>query len=198
MYSEEIISTIANRIGFGVPKEESFGLTISEANSSGTSGRIFSSFHSLVTIETIFSCTRVVLSNSNDESSDAFNAELENFRQQAAREILPLIVNKNPNYKISEDYTQKIQDNIILFDDALGYKVAIKVLEYCMSSTRINQDEINVNLSASKLLLDINGYIDNNGKLQARGLVHELKKSIQTATNLLFPVYPTIQDGNAW
>jgi hypothetical protein len=197
MYSEEIISTIANRIGFGVPKEESFGLTISEANSSGTSGRIFSSFHSLVTIENIFSCTRVILPNA-DGSSEAFNAELENFRQAAAREILPLIVDKNSQYDLIQDYSQKITDNIILFDDALGYKVAIKVLEYCMSSTRINQDEINVNLSASKLLLDINGYIDNNGKLQARGLVHELKKSIQTATNLLFPVYPTIQDGNAW
>ena len=53
MYSEEIIQSLTERIGFGSPQEDSFVLAISEAIQNGASGRFFKSFHSLVTLENI-------------------------------------------------------------------------------------------------------------------------------------------------
>jgi len=50
MYSEEIKATLAQRIGFGTSNEDGFTIEIDEANSVGTSGLFFSSFHALVTV----------------------------------------------------------------------------------------------------------------------------------------------------
>jgi len=197
MYSDEIISTLTERIGFGTPQEESFAVQISEANSTGASSRIFKSFHALCTIENIFDCIDIVLPDHAD-SSDKFNAILDDFRNGAVREILPAILNSHVDYIIDTDYSKTIEDNIVLFDNAIGFKVAMSVLEMFASSKRINITERNSKLSSSNLKLELNGFRNENGALVARGLVHEYQNAVKAARNKIFPILPIVEDGNAW
>lgn len=197
MYSENIISTLTERVGFGSSQEEGFAIVISEANSYGSSVRLFKSFHALVTIDNILNTTNVFLANSVD-SSVKFNAILNEFRIGATLEILPLIMDKNSKYDVVTDYDQIILDNIVLFDDAIGYKVAMMVLEMMISSNRSNILERNAKLSASNLKLELEGFRNDTGILIANGLVHKLDKAVRKATNKIFPFEVIIKDGNAW
>jgi hypothetical protein len=194
MYSEDQITRAANRIGFGIPTEEGFAPTLSEANSAGESNRIFKSFHSLVTVENIFHCNEVILANESG-SSNALNDILDRFRLDAAREVLPLVLDRNLQYITTESYDKAIEDNIVLFDDCLGYKVAIMVLEMFMSTNRVNIQERNAKLTKANLMLEINGYRNENGGLIARGLVQEFNSAVKAATLKIFPVAPPINGG---
>jgi hypothetical protein len=197
MYTEEIILKLADRIGFGTHQGESFAINISEANSLGFSKRFFKSFHALVTIENIFNTINSIIPNDSG-STEMFNSILGDFRIGATREVLPLIMDKNNKYKVEVDYSQVIEDNIILFDDAIGYKVAMMVLEMMISSSRSNLLERNAKLSASNLKLELEGFRNDTGILIANGLVHKLDKAIRKATNKIFPFEVIIESGNVW
>lgn len=197
MYTEQIIQDLTNRIGFGTSQEEGFALEISEVNSSGTSKRLFKSFHALVTIDNIFNTINSIIENDIQKSNE-FNAILLEFREGATREVLPLIMDKNDKYDQLVNYDSVIEANIILFDDAIGYKVAMMVLEMMISSGRINILERNAKLSASNLKLELEGFRNDTGVLIANGLVHKLDKAVRKATNKIFPFEIIIQDGKAW
>lgn len=193
MYSEEIITSLTERIGFGTPQEEGFSIDIDEANSVGASKRRFSSFHALATIENIFSG----IENQNP-TKDEFNLIISNYRKDAVLEVLPLIMDKNQDYISSVDYDAIITENIVLFDDAIGYKVAMMVLEMLISTNRSNIVERNAKLAVSNLKLEIEGFVNDNGVLVASGLVQKFNKAIVRATNKIFPLKIVVNNGNAW
>jgi hypothetical protein len=193
MYSEEIIQSLTERIGFGSPQEEGFVLAIDEAIQNGVSKRVFKNFHALVTVENILA--GIINSDANDEE---FNIILQEFRTGAVLEILPLILDQHPDYVVAESYDTKISENITLFDDAIGYKVAIMVIEMLMSTNRSNITERNAKLSVSNLKLELEGYRNDAGILVAQGLVHKFSKAIKDASNKIFPFKIIVQDGNAW
>lgn len=194
MYSEQIISTLTERIGFGTPNEEGFSINIDEANSVGASGRFFSSFHSLVTIENIYAAVE------NPEiTEDEFNVILENYRKSSVLEVIPLIMDKNIKYDNSLDYSKVIEDNIRLFDDAIGYKVAMMVLEMFMSSSRSNLLERNAKFSLSNLKLELEGYRNEASVLVAKGLVQKFERAVLNATNKIFPRVVEVRNAtNKW
>jgi hypothetical protein len=194
MYSNEIISTLTERIGFGTPNEEGFSINIDEANSVGASGRFFSSFHSLVTIENIYAAVE------NPEiTEDEFNVILENYRKSSVLEVVPLIMDKNIQYDNSVDYSKTIEDNIRLFDDAIGYKVAMMVLEMFMSSSRSNLLERNAKFSLSNLKLELEGYRNEASVLVAKGLVQKFERAVLNATNKIFPRVVEVRNAtNEW
>ena len=113
-------------------------------------------------------------------------------------EIVPLIIDKNLDSISSEDYTDIIIENAVLFDDAIGYKVAISVLELFVSTKRSNLPERNAKLAISNLKLELNGFRNETGYIVAKGLIFFLNDAIKKATNKLFPFKVIIQDGNAW
>lgn len=193
MQSEEIIQSLTERIGFGSPQGDSSTLQLSEAILSGTSGRTFKSFHQLVTIENIVACMY-----NDGANSEEINNELEDFRNQAVLEIVPLILDKHPDYIPLENYDNRILENITLFDDAIGYKVAIMVIQMFMSTNRSNIVERNAKLSVSNLKLELEGYRNDSGVLVAQGLVHKFSKSIKDASDKIFPFKVVVKDGNAW
>jgi hypothetical protein len=131
-------------------------------------------------------------------TSEEFNAILSDIRKQAVLEIVPLIIDKNLDSIQSEDYTSMIIENAVLFDDAIGYKVAISVLELFVSTKRSNLTERNAKLAISNLKLELNGFRNDSGYVVAKGLIFYLNDAIKTATNKLFPFKVIIQDGNAW
>ena len=184
MYSEEKIVELSERIGFGTPLEEGFAIEISEANSVGSTGRLFKSFHSLVTIENIFAATPDL----GDTPDEPFNEILNALRVQATLEVVPLIMDKNSDYDNAVDYDSVITDNAILFDDAIGYKVAMMVLELLMTTKESNIVERNAKLAVSNLKLELEGFRNDTGVLVAKGLVQKFDNAIRKATNKIFPI----------
>lgn len=195
MYSEQIITLLAERIGFNTPLEQGFTIELDEANALGSSGRFFSSFHSLVIVENIFAA----LPDLGEDADEAFNLYLSKLRNQATLEVLPAIMDKNPDYKVDFNYDEIITANKVLFDDAIGYKVAMMCLELFVSTTQSNLHERNAKMSISNLKLELEGFKNDSNILVAKGLVHKYEAAIKRATRKLFPIVPIIQDSsNIW
>ena len=192
MYSQDIITTLTNRIGFGLPLENGFAYNVSEANSTGTSLRLFNKFHALCTIENIFSALPEL------ENEAAFNSVLTGIRSAAVLEVLPVVLNKHKDYDNATDYDQTITDNITLFDDCIGYKGAIMILEMIMTTKESNLAERNAKLTASSLKLEIEGFKNDYGHLVASGLVQKYNLSIQRAVDKIFPQFPEVKTGPNW
>lgn len=193
MYSEEIIQSLTERIGFGSPQEDSFTLQISETIRNGASGRIFKSFHSLVTLENIIAAIENL-----QPTAEEFEAILDEFKTGAVLEVLTLVLDSHEDYINDDSYDATITQNISLFDNAIGYKVAIMVIEMFMSTKRNNIVERNAKLSVSNLKLELEGYRNDSGVLVAKGLVHKFENAIKTAQKKIFPFKLTVEDGNAW
>jgi hypothetical protein len=193
MYSEEIIQSLTERIGFGSPQEDSFVLEISEAIQIGASGRFFKSFHSLVTLENIIAA--IEKQNINAEE---FEVLLNEYRKAAVLDVLSLILDSHQDYVNNDSYDASITQNVNLFDNAIGYKVAIMVIEIFMSTKRSNIVERNAKLSVSNLKLELEGYRNDSGVLVAKGLVHKFENAIKTAQKKIFPFKLIVEDGNAW
>ena len=193
MYSEEIIQSLTERIGFGSPQEDSFTLQISEAIQIGASGRIFKSFHSLVTLENIIAAIENL-----QPTQEEFEAILNEFKTGAVLEVLSLVLDSHQDYINDDSYDASITQNISLFDNAIGYKVAVMVIEMFMSTKRNNIVERNAKLSVSNLKLELEGYRNDSGVLVAKGLVHKFENAIKTAQKKIFPFKLTVEDGNAW
>lgn len=195
MYSETTEILLSERIGFGKPLEEGFTIELSEANSDGTSGRFFKSFHSLVLVENIFAA----LSDLGNDADELFNEYLTNLRVQATLEVLPAIMDKNPQYKVDNNYDEVIITNKVLFDDAIGYKVSMMCLELFISTSQSNLHERNAKMAISNLKLELEGFRNDNNVLVAKGLVHKYEAAIKRATNKIFPIVPTIENAsNIW
>ena len=193
MYSEATISTIANRIGWGKPQTDGFAINLAEAIQNGTSKRNFQSFHQLVTVENILAAIPNPLIDDDD-----FNAKLEEIRDNAARSVLTLIIDLNPNSILSKDYSNTIISNPALFDEALGYKVAISVLELFISTERENFSTRSAQLAISSLKLELEGWKNEAGITVANGLGQKLDKAVTMATERLFPKNKTVTFKQIW
>ena len=197
MYTEQTIQDLTNRIGFGTPKEEGFTIVIDEANSVGGSGRVVSSFHALCTIENIFA-TLPTIGSDDTEIATKFNQVLADFKKAATLEVLPAILDKHQDYVSTDSYDAIITQNIAIFDDCIGYKMAMMILEMMLSSKESNIAERNVKLTAANLKLEIEGFRNDSGILVASGLVQKYNNSIKRAVNKIFPFVVKVNNGNAW
>lgn len=193
MYSQEIIQSLTERIGFGLPVEDGFALNISDAVQNGTSGRFFKSFHSLVTVENIIAGIE-----NNQPTEQEFESVLNGYRQAAVLEILNVIMDQHPDYIPKNSYDAIITENVVLFDNAIGYKVAMMVIEMFMTTKRSNIVDRNAKLAVSNLKLELEGYRNDSGVLVAKGLVHKFENAVKLAKNKLFPFKVVVNDGNAW
>ena len=193
MYSEQSIQIISNRIGWGKPQVGGFAIAVDEATQNGESKRNFQSFHQLVTVENVLAA----VPDPNIDAVD-FNAKLSEIRDNATRAVLTLIIDLNPNSVFETDYSNTIITNPVLFDDAVGYKVAISVLEMFISTERKNFSERSAQMAISSLKLEIEGWKNESGITVANGLGQKLDKAVRKASAKLFPVNPIVQNGKSW
>lgn len=193
MYSQESITALINRISWGLPQEASFVIELDNSNKTGTSGKNFQAFHQLVTVENVFASIEDATSNTEE-----FNAILSEIRKQAVLSVVPMILDKHPDYDSTVDYSSTIIDKAVLFDDAIGYKVAISVLELFMSTKRRNLAEINAKMAISNLKLEVEGFRNENGGLVAKGLVQKLDYALFKASKKIFPLKVPIDGTNVW
>lgn len=191
MYSQESIDALTNRIGWS----ESSGLSIglSESNKTANSGKTFNWYHPLVLIDNIYAAVPQV-----NMEEEGFNNYLSEVRKQAVSSVLTSILDYHPDYDSKKDYSNVITDRQTLFDDAIGYSVAIKMIELFISTTRINFKDRSVKMSYQNLKVELEGARNDNGHFIAKGIIYKLNESIIKAQKVIFPYTVVVKKGNSW
>ncbi len=182
MYSEETISSLVSRIGWEMPLDPDSVIIIDTNNKTATSGRKVNAFHQLASVENIYAAVSVV-----DVEMVDFNKFLASVREQSVTEVLTAILDSHHLYDEAIDYSSIITGKAKIFDDAIGYTIAIKILELFISSSRKNLTERNAALSFQTLKIELYGAKNDNGHFIAKGIVYERSSAIQKAQKILFP-----------
>ena len=193
MYNEQSIASLVTRIGWEKPLDTAFAITIDEEVLTANSERKVNSFHQLVTVENVYAAVPEI----EMEVAD-FNDFLSSLRKQSVLEVLTAIFDKNEQYIETVDYSELILARPRLFDDAIGYCIAIKALELFISSSRNNLLELNAKLSFQNLKIELEGVRNDGGFFVAKGIIYKMERAIQKAQNILFPKNATVQNGKAW
>lgn len=193
MYTEESISTLIYRIGWEKSFNSDVAITINLANSTTTSGRKVNAFHSLASVENIYSAVPEV--NMDEEK---FNEFLSSIREQSVREVATAILDQSHLYDETIDYSNIIVSKPRIFDDAIGYCIAIKILELFISSTRSNLTERSSALTFQTLKVELEGAKNDNGHFIAKGIVYKKERAIQKAQRIIFPDPILIVVGPKW
>jgi len=193
MYSEPSISSLITRIGWEKPLETDFAIELDEEVLTADSERKVNSFHQLVTVENVYAAVPEIEMEAVD-----FNGFLSSLRKQSVLEVLTAIFDKNEMYVEETDYSALIIARPRLFDDAIGYCMAIKALELFIASSRSNLLERNAKLSFQNLKIELEGVRNDGGFFVAKGIIYKMERAIQKAQNILFPKNATVQNGKAW
>ncbi|OIQ22199.1 MAG: hypothetical protein BM557_02145 [Flavobacterium sp. MedPE-SWcel] len=190
MYSQEAIDVLVNRIGWSDLSSD-LSIDLSVENKTAESGKTFDWYHSLAQIGNIYSAVPKVNMDSED-----FNELLLDLKKKAVSSTLTSILDKHYRYDFNKDYSNEIIDKASLFDDVIGYTVAIKVIELLISTNRKNAEERNASMSYQTLKVELNGAKNEGGHYIAKGIYFELSQSIKKAQRSLFPFEVIVRNGN--
>lgn len=193
MYNPESISVLTKRIRWNESLDPDFPIMLSHDNNIGLSGKNFQSFHQLVSIDNIYDAVPAI-----EMDADPFNELLSDIREQAVYHSVTEIMDKNNLYLPATDYSNMIIQNVQLFDDAIGYKVIMIVLEMFMSTKRSNLVERNSKFAISNLKLELEGFRNENGHVVAQGIRYHYDKVVKDATNKLFPQPIIVTSQQIW
>lgn len=191
MYSESSKQVLEARIGFGKHSKET--VIITESNETGTSGRLLSFFHPLATVVNLYASVEDI-----DISDDDFNAFLSQFRKDAVASATTRVLNFHTLYDEAVDYSDIIVDHANLFDEVIGYTMAIKAIEMLISTTRINDEERNASMAYEKLKVELEGVVNSEGIVRSKGLNRLLNYSIRKAARIIFKKPPIITGNSVW
>jgi actin-related protein len=178
MYSPESISYLQDRIGFG---SNPIAVNVDPANQVGSSGRLLTSFHKLADLKQIYNTTTEV-----NVSGIDFNLYLQELKKQAALKVLTEVFNKHSLYKPTYDYSSIILERPELFDDALGFSLAIAVIEQQIAVERSNNEQRKASEVFNKLKLEIEGVKDAYGNVISRGLFSSYYYAHKNASKIIF------------
>lgn len=193
MYSEQSISTLINRIGWEKSLNSDVAIVVDSDNSTATSGRKVNSFHSLASVENIYSAVPDV-----SMEKAKFNEFLSSIREQSVREVVTAILDQHHLHDEAFDYSNTIIERPRLFDDAIGYCVAIKILELFISTGRKNLTERNSALTFQTLKVELEGAKNDGGFFIAKGIVYKKERAIQKAQKIIFPEIAIVSSGKNW
>lgn len=192
MYSQEAIDALINRIGWS---ELSSGLpfVLSDANKTAESGKMFNWYHSLVLVDNIYAAVPEV-----EMEEEEFNEYLSEVRKQAVLNVLSSILDTHEDYVPDQDYSDIIIQRSIIFDDSIGYLVAIKMIELYISTTRSNFNERSAKMSYQALKVELEGAKNDNGHFIAKGITYKQEQSIKKAQKILFPYKVVVNGPSVW
>jgi hypothetical protein len=193
VYSQTSIQLLIDRIGWSNPIQPNSVITLSPENGESVSGRFFNSFHHLSIVENVYKCIE-----NKDANEAVVNDFLLKMKKDCVLEVLNKIFDTNPlaNNKKTEDlvslnwktdYNTDIQSKISLFDDAIGYSMAVRCLQLFISSTRSNATERKLGQSYELLKVELEGVVNQEGVLIAKGALGYYDASIINAIKILFP-----------
>lgn len=193
MYSESSKILISKRVGWDSPTGSLFPITIDAENLIATSGRRVNSFHQLANIVNLY----YTVDESFTIESD-FNSLLKEIRLQAAIEVMNKILDQHHCYDFDFDYDKKLEKYQSLFDEPLGYLIAIKCIETYISSSRSNYIERNTKLAFELLKIELEGVTNEQGIIISKGLNSKFYSSIKKAQKKIFPEPIKIIGGAEW
>ena len=182
MYSNAAIVALENRIGFGQANLPS-GVDVSQTHILGTSGRTLPFFHKLATLKNIYHTTEMPVM-----TSDQFNSFLAEMKANVVRQVLSVVLDRHRKYRPEHDYSQTIISRPAIFDDAIGYTMASTVVEQLIATSQHNYIESSAKLSYQQLKMEIEGVVDDSGRLRAKGLKREQTHANQQAADAFFHI----------
>ncbi len=191
MYTPAAIEVLMNRIGFG--KDDGLSVNVLTEHKTGTSGRIFSSFHKLVTLMNLYETVEEINVSEKD-----FNEFLRQMKHDAVKSSLVAVLNQNCLYLDDFDYSDTIVLKSDLLEEVVGYTLAIMAIEQMVSTNRKNDKQRNASLSYQKLKMELEGITDEKGFVRARGINKKLRDAIKRSQCVMFPNKPTIHNANIW
>lgn len=191
MYSNDVIQELTKRIGFG--NEYNADVVVTAENRIGTSGRTFAFYHRLVTIPNLYFTVPAIGISDTD-----FNELLEQMKYDAVIGALTSVLNQSLDYIDAFDYDSIIQDKFSLFDNVIGYQMAITAIELMVSSNRKNDEERNANLTYSQLKMELEGIRNDNGHLVSQGLLSKFQNESRKLRNIIFPPLILVKGSNNW
>lgn len=192
MYSQDVIDALEKRIGW---PELSSGLPfdLTEDNKTAESKKTFNFYHPLVLVDNVYASLP-----DSEISEEDFNKFLKDTRLQAVLNVLTSIFDQSSLYEPAKDYSIVIEGKYGLFDDAIGYTVAIKIIELFISTSRKNFLERNANMSYQALKIELEGAKNEKGFQVAKGLSQKLADSIKKARRIIFPVSASVNSNPIW
>lgn len=194
MYNSTTITLLTERVGWSqaVPPTS---LVVSAGNLTSTSGRFFDSFHTLVTAENV---NDSVINLKIDTTN--LNAYLAKMRKDAVLEVLNKLFDTNDlaNYastrtERSINYDANGYDALInkyqtVFDQAIGYSMAVRAIQLFITSERSNSAQRKMKASYEFLKSEIEGIRGPDGEVIAKGVNALFTLAIEDAKAILFPV----------
>lgn len=180
MYSDAAISALEDRIGFG-PAELPATVEVTQTHVLGTSGRVLPFFHKLATLKNIYNTVE-----KPNMGTTEFNAFLQLMKANAVKQVLSAVLDRHKKYQPEEDYSELILSRLAIFDDAIGYTLASAVVEQLIATSRSNYIESSAKLSYQQLKMEVEGVVDENGRLRAKGLKREQTYAIDQAIAAIF------------
>lgn len=193
MYSPESIQALVERIGFYKRVDSTLSFVLSPEVVLATSNRYVNSFHQLAIVENIYSAVPQI----NMADVD-FNEYLQEIKTQSVNEVLTLILNRDTSYQLNTDYSETITGNPEIFDDAIGYTIAVKCLELFVSTSRKNFWQRNADLAVEKLKVELEGVKTENGKTIVSGINQKRYYAIKQAKSIIFPKRIIVDGTSMW
>lgn len=191
MYSDETVTTLKGRIGFG--PDDTIGVDVPETLQTGASGRTYSYFHKLATLRNLYASVEVV-----NMIADDFEAHLDQIVANGVGAALVKVMDQHTSYLDEFDYSSTIVLKAPVFDEVIGYAVAIACIEQMVATTRKNDEERNASLSYQRLKIELEGITDERGFVKAKGITQKYREAIWKAQNVIFPNVLPVQDGKVW
>jgi len=196
MYNETTIQSRIDRIGWSQAIEPS-PLTVDAENATAVSGRFYDSFHALNTVENVYACI------SNLEANDTtVNEFLYKMKRDAVLEVLNRVFDLNPlAYRATQEINGKTVTSLgyaieydgavishpSLFDEAIGYSMTIKCLQLFLTTKRSNIEESTISLSYDQMKLELEGMVNEYGKLVVSGSIQKFESAVARIIQILFP-----------
>lgn len=191
MYSQEIINTLISTIGWSAESDLPIVLLPETINSGAI--RKYNFFHGLISLSNLFYTV-----DSELMEDIKFNNFIKELIGNCAISAVSSVLDRHSDYDAKNSYDSTIQEKLVLFQDVLGYMVAIKCMEIYMSSSRSNAVERNAKLSFQNLKIELEGLKNENGHQVSTGLRQQLNKVIKDAQKAIFPYSPTVEAIDFW
>lgn len=191
MYSQVVVDSLVNLIGFG--SSEISGVVITQANEIGTSGRIFPSFNRSITVKNIHETIE-----EQYLGEVKFNQFLLQSKVDAVKASLVSVLNQNRKYQSDVDYSDIILSNPEIFEDCIGYSLSASMLEMMITSTRMNISEREASLSYSQLKIELDGAKNDDGHVLAFGLRSKFNRAVNNASKSIFKDSIKITSKKVW
>ena len=200
LYNETTIQSLIDRIGWFEAIQPS-AITLDPSNSESESGRFFNSFHQLCTIENVNSC----IPNPGADNT-ALNDFLYKMKRDSVLEVLSGVFDNNPlAYRATQEidgktvtslgyraeYNDVVAQKISIFDNAIGYSMAVRCLQLFLTTNRSNRDKKVIDLSYDQMKLELEGFFNEYGKLIAQGSFQKYQHAVDLIIEILFPTKTT-------